>query len=919
MAQDLFAPKSAFEIGYQQPIEPAVDNTEKIRTDFERMALQSEAKAIRAEAAVESAEFAKKQALVNIVGQGLKAYGSYAKTSEAARKRQATGDLFSGLEDLQAQRDEKKITELEYEVKEDNLLRSAIRSGLDLDSLKTELEIYTNKPIAMLGKSQEDYLATQMRNDPRFVVYANASRVTSPDLTDADHENYAFQQIQLEDRNLSIAQVADARRKATKGAAYINFNAEFKPTLDDRYNRLQSSILATVETSSGNIDRKGLRDMLGVIKAENALLLNEKAYLGASDEDFKPVIERVQALEQFIQTILDSNTPEIYWDDFRGAIADAARLGENPEMLMGSVIMTDLPTTMAAYGVGRSTELLSNIMNSDAAKQYFTPISEGETLREITDATPETVTPNTVLTDDQLPDAFKIPEDQQRSVTQGNYQSGIFLLKTTDPNRLQEETFRKHFVTGATNIVRAMNTPDVAMSKQRITDAIVSTNMADKLDKLEIYDKTSADTLRIGIRSQLQHQINVNGTYLDNLENSAAVLKGYPVRLSWDSEEQAYYVRGTEGNPQGIFRDIREKDPPYYKANFVEGKGIKADLNNIIFRNSVVSKALNARESIDFINNQMEVFKKDGVEEPVTTTTPAMNTSATEPLEILTFISSGEGGYNSSNRGSVDTGIDNTIRDDKPLSELTLGEIKSYQNLPKNDPNRLFAVGAYQITPVAMDAAMKAAGVNDNTIFSADVQDRMGLGLILGTKRPKLAAYIKGESNDINAAMLEFAKEFASVPDPSTGKSYYVNKGNRHQHTVEETRQALERAREAYSSGIISEVIPTEGEISNAEVRNVASQAIESADRRDRSPRPVLRPADDTQTEPMALNMISNADWLTPDLEKEMSDDGVDINTTPFFMSEQELENALDSGAIKVGQEVLLLIEGRPEFVRVTE
>ena len=297
----------------------------------------------------------------------------------------------------------------------------------------------------------------------------------------------------------------------------------------------------------------------------------------------------------------------------------------------------------------------------------------------------------------------------------------------------------------------------------------------------------------------------------------------------------------------------------------------------------------------------MEVFKKDGVEEPVTTTTPAMNTSATEPLEILSFISSGEGGYESSNRGSVETGTNNTIRDNKPLSKLTLGEIKSYQNLPKNDPNRLFAVGAYQITPVAMDAAMKAAGVNDNTIFSPTVQDRMGLGLILGTKRPRLAAYIKGESNDINAAMLEFAQEFASVPDPSTGKSYYVNKGNRHQHTVEETRQALERAREAYSSGIISEVIPTEGEISNAEIRNVASQAIEQSD------------------QPSSLNMISNADWLTPDLEKELTDDGVDINNTPFFMSEQELENALESDAIKVGQEVLLLIKGRPEFVRVTE
>ena len=847
MAQDLFAPRSAFQIGYEQPIQPAVDNTEKVRTDFEQMALRSEAKQIRAESTLENVEFAKQKAILDVVGTGLKAYGSYTQTSEAARKRQATGDLFQGLDDLQAQREAGTITEAKYEIEEDRLIKSAIRANVDMDSVKTELEIYTNKPVAMLGKKPEEYLQTQMRNDPRFVVYSNASRVTSPDLTDADHENYAFQQIQLEDRNQSIALMADAKRKATKGAAYINFDTEFKPTIDDRYNRLQASILATVETSSGNIDRKGLRDMLGVIKAENALLLNEKAYLGVSDEDFQPVLDRVQALEKFIQTTLDSNTPEVYWDDFRGAIADAARAGGNPDMLMGSMLMTDVPTVMSAYGVGRSTELLSSIMNSDAAKQYFTPISNGDTLREITDATTETVTPNTVLTDDQLPDAFKIPEDQQRSVTKSNYESGIFLLKTTDPNRLQEETFRKQFVTGATNVVRAMNTPDVAMSKQYITDAIVSTNMDDKLDKLEIYDKTSADTLRIGIRSQLQHQSNVNGAYLDNLENSAAVLKGYPVRLSWDSEEQAYYITGTEGNPQGVLRHFKQIDPSYYKANFVEGKGLKADPSNTVFKNSVVTKALTARESIDFINNQMEVFKKDGVEEPDTNMVDVGGVPTPERMDVLKFISSGEGGYESSNRGSVETGTNNTIRDNKPLSKLTLGEIKSYQNLPKNDPNRLFAVGAYQITPVAMDAAMKAAGVNDNTIFSPTVQDRMGLGLILGSKRPKLAAYIKGESDDINTAMLEFAKEFASVPDPNTGRSYYDNTGNKAQHTVEETREALQRARQAYSEGILTEQMPDQQTTDQTGITE--------------SPRPAPSPLGNTMPRPDD-EMLANA-WDT--------------------------------------------------------
>jgi len=156
-------------------------------------------------------------------------------------------------------------------------------------------------------------------------------------------------------------------------------------------------------------------------------------------------------------------------------------------------------------------------------------------------------------------------------------------------------------------------------------------------------------------------------------------------------------------------------------------------------------------------------------------------------------------------------------------------------------------VGAYQITPVAMDAAMKAAGVNDNTIFSPTVQDRMGLGLILGSKRPKLAAYIKGESDDINTAMLEFAKEFASVPDPNTGRSYYDNTGNKAQHTVEETREALQRARQAYSEGILTEQMPDQQTTDQTGITE--------------SPRPAPSPLGNTMPRPDD-EMLANA-WDT--------------------------------------------------------
>ena len=46
--------------------------------------------------------------------------------------------------------------------------------------------------------------------------------------------------------------------------------------------------------------------------------------------------------------------------------------------------------------------------------------------------------------------------------------------------------------------------------------------------------------------------------------------------------------------------------------------------------------------------------------------------------------------------------------------------------------------------------------------------------------------------------MMELAREFASIPDPYTGRSLYGG-GNKSFHTVDEVREALQKARENHS------------------------------------------------------------------------------------------------------------------------
>ena len=188
------------------------------------------------------------------------------------------------------------------------------------------------------------------------------------------------------------------------------------------------------------------------------------------------------------------------------------------------------------------------------------------------------------------------------------------------------------------------------------------------------------------------------------------------------------------------------------------------------------------------------------------------NPKTSEKAEgLLEYISSGEGGLNSSNRGTVGSSIigstSKTVRSGKQLSEMTVGEIMKYQSIkdPKNT-DRLFAVGKYQVIPDTMKQAVKGLGLNESAVFDQQTQDNIGIWIIKN-KRGKLGDYIDGGSVSEDEALLELAKEFASFPVPydmkdgkgnnlKAGESYYKNSGgNKANHSVEEAKAILRSER----------------------------------------------------------------------------------------------------------------------------
>lgn len=182
------------------------------------------------------------------------------------------------------------------------------------------------------------------------------------------------------------------------------------------------------------------------------------------------------------------------------------------------------------------------------------------------------------------------------------------------------------------------------------------------------------------------------------------------------------------------------------------------------------------------------------------------------PNNVLgTLISSGEGGYGSYNRGRA--GDANGAQID--FSQMTVGEVMRRQDLPRNDPERLFAVGKYQMIPGTFEEAVNTLGIDRNAKLTPQLQERMFADYLVDEKRPQVRAYITGETSGaqgLQGAQLALAREFASVADPRTGRSVYDgdSAGNSASISAAEVATALNQMRGQYQQNIGSGMSPSE-------------------------------------------------------------------------------------------------------------
>ena len=166
-----------------------------------------------------------------------------------------------------------------------------------------------------------------------------------------------------------------------------------------------------------------------------------------------------------------------------------------------------------------------------------------------------------------------------------------------------------------------------------------------------------------------------------------------------------------------------------------------------------------------------------------------LNCKEKNAKKLLDQISEGEGTTNkkaTQEKGDAVTAYDITFgygkytptkllsgKNVQPLSNLTIGEIKEVQLFMLKNGSSSTAVGKYQFIRGTLNELVNALGLPDNTIFSSDTQDKLAMQkLILNRGYDK---WLNGKMSD-NDFQKGLSKEWASIANPDTGKSYY------HQH-----------------------------------------------------------------------------------------------------------------------------------------
>lgn len=111
---------------------------------------------------------------------------------------------------------------------------------------------------------------------------------------------------------------------------------------------------------------------------------------------------------------------------------------------------------------------------------------------------------------------------------------------------------------------------------------------------------------------------------------------------------------------------------------------------------------------------------------------------------------------------------------EKPLTKMTVKEIRKLQKDLEDKGANSTAVGRYQVKDTTLDYLIKRMGLDENTIFDEKLQDSMAVELF---KRRGFES-LKSGNISVEEFIYNLSQEWAALPKDTSNKSYHGKIGN---------------------------------------------------------------------------------------------------------------------------------------------
>lgn len=115
------------------------------------------------------------------------------------------------------------------------------------------------------------------------------------------------------------------------------------------------------------------------------------------------------------------------------------------------------------------------------------------------------------------------------------------------------------------------------------------------------------------------------------------------------------------------------------------------------------------------------------------------------------------------------------VQPNKPLSQMTLGEVKAWQAQSIKAGSKSSAAGRYQFVSKTLAAQQASAGLKDTDLFNAENQDKLALNLLDANKTSGLTAWREGRATD--AQFSDYVASQWALFKNSSGRGTYDGDG----------------------------------------------------------------------------------------------------------------------------------------------